>query len=119
MNFKSINLPLLLTHFQGDEEILLDMVNAFEIGLDGLLNPIRDSIANQDANGLRISAHTFKGIMKSFYAEMGSRLANELEQRGNDGHFDDAHGILNQLENQLMIFLYELPFLKKDLDKIF
>lgn len=117
MNFKSINTPLLLNHFKGDEEILLDMINAFEHALDNLINPIRESIIDQDGDQLRINAHTFKGIMKSFYVEVGSEMAQELELRGINADFGDVYKILNKLENQLMIFLYELQFLKKDLDK--
>lgn len=117
MNFKTINVPLLLNHFNGDEEILLDMINAFEHALGNLINPIRESINVQDGDQLRINAHTFKGIMKSFYVDMGSEMAQELELRGINSNFEGAYEVLNKLEDQLMIFLYELQFLKKDLDK--
>lgn len=117
MNFKSMNVPLLLNHFSGDEEILLDMINAFEHALDNLINPIRDSISDQDSDQLRINAHTFKGIMKSFYVDVASEMAQDLELRGINSNFDGAYEVLNKLENQLMIFLYELQFLKKDLDQ--
>lgn len=117
MNFKSIDISLLLNHFSGDEEILLDMINAFEHALDNLINPIRDSISDQDGDQLRINAHTFKGIMKSFYVKAGSDMSEELELRGINSDFDGIYEVLNKLENQLMIFLYELQFLKKDLDQ--
>jgi hypothetical protein len=46
MKFKTIDAPHLLNHFNGDEEILLDMIQAFQNGVYNLLNPIRDSIMN-------------------------------------------------------------------------
>lgn len=119
MKFKTINSPGLLEHFNGDEEILLDMINAFQNAVYNLLNPIRESILNQDGNQLRINAHTFKGILKSFYSEEGTKLAHELELRGMSSKFEDALEILNKLENQLMMLLYDLDFLKNDLNKFF
>jgi len=118
MNFKSIDVPILLNNFSGDEEILLDMINAFEHALHNLINPIREAIVLQDADLLRINAHTFKGIMRSFYVEAGSEMAHQLELVGMNANFDEAYRILNKLENHLMIFLYELQFLKKKLDQI-
>lgn len=117
MKFKTIDAPHLLNHFNGDEEILLDMILAFQNGVYNLLNPIRDSIMNQDGDQLRINAHTFKGILKSFYSEEGSKVAYELELRGLSSKFEDALEILNKLENHLMLLLYDLNFLQKDLDK--
>lgn len=118
MKFKTINAPNLLDHFNGDEEILIDMIHAFQSGLYALLNPIRDSILNKDADQLRINAHTFKGILKSFYTEEASKVAYELELRGSNSKFEDALEILNKLENQLMFLLYDLHFLQKDLNKV-
>ena len=118
MELKSLNAPVLLNHFHGDEEILLDMINAFEEGVHHLLDLIREAIVIQNADQLRINAHTLKGIMRSFYAEDGSLMAHELEMRGSNSIFDDAMEILNRFENQLMIFLYEIRFLKKKLDKL-
>lgn len=112
-----MDISLLLTNFKGDEEILLDMIDAFEHALDTLINPIRESIYSQNADQLRISAHTFKGMMRSFYAEEASKMASELELKGSHTDFEGTYDILNKLENQLMIFLYELQFLKQDLNK--
>jgi HPt (histidine-containing phosphotransfer) domain-containing protein len=117
MDFKSINVATLLNNFNGDEEILLDMISTFEHALENLVNPIRAAINDQDADKLRINAHTFKGIMRSFYVYSGSDVAYELEQRGINNNFDGAYDVLNKLEDHLMILLYELQFLKKDLEK--
>ena len=118
MELKSLNAPVLLNHFRGDEEILLDMIKAFEEGVDSLINLIREAIETKNADQLRINAHTLKGIMRSFYAEDGSLMAHELEMRGYNSVFDDALEILNRFEDQLMLFLHEIRFLKKDLDKL-
>ena len=117
MNYQTIDAPNLLNHFSGDEEILLEMIDIFNQGLAELLSNLRDSIEVQDANQLRITAHTFKGVMKNFYAVQSAALALDLEGRGAEAQFDDALKILNLLEDQLTVFLYELQVLKTDLNK--
>lgn len=117
MQFKSFNEDHLLKHFSGDEEILLDMIDTFESSLLSLLSPIRESIQNKNADQLRINAHTFKGIMRNFYAGAGVDMAHQLEQRGLDSKFEDTLSLLNRLEDQLVLFVFELDTLKKSLNK--
>lgn len=117
MNYQTIDAPNLLGQFNGDEEILIEMIEIFNLGLSDLLNNIRGSIEGRDANQLRITAHTFKGIMKNFYAVEGAELAYDLEGRGAKAQFSDALEILNKLEDQLTVFLYELQVLKSGLSK--
>lgn len=107
-----------MQQFQGDEEVLLEMISIFQDTYPDLLGPIRDSIQERDADKLRLNAHTFKGVFSNFFAEDGAMLAYELELRGQKAQFDDSHILLNRLEDQLMLFLYEIVVLKKSLDKI-
>lgn len=106
-----------MNQFNGDEEILLEMISIFQDTWPDLLDPIRDSIENKDADKLRLNAHTFKGVLSNFFAEDGTMLAYELELRGEHAKFEDSWVLLNRLEDQLTLFLYEIISLKKTLLK--
>lgn len=115
MRYTSFNDLHLMNEFNGDEDILVDMISMFQEGLGALLGPLRESVLSQDDNKLRISAHTIKGVLGNFYAEEGRKLAHELEKCGTQSVFDDALDLLNRLEDQLLLFLYELNKLKSKL----
>lgn len=104
-----------MNEFNGDEDILLDMINMFQSRFSELLSHIRESILAHDAKKLKMDAHTIKGVLSNFYAEEGRLLAYELEKRGEQSKFDDAILLLNRLENVLQLFLYELNELKTKL----
>lgn len=106
-----------MKQFNGDEEILLDMINIFKESLNSLLDSIRNAIENKNGNQLRINAHTFKGVMSNFFAQTCEEKALALERRGEDHDFEDALEILNDLEDQLMVFLFELHILKEKIRK--
>lgn len=118
MEYKSFNGLHLIRQFSGDEEILLDMISIFHHKLPELLAALRESIEYKDADKLRLNAHTIKGVLSNFFAEPVRELAYELELRGKEANFDDSLILLNRLENQLMVFIYELRSLKKDLNQI-
>jgi len=115
MEYKTFDGLNLLEQFRGDEEILLEMISIFEDNLADLLVPIRKSVINKDAEQLKLYAHTFKGVLGNFYAEKGKELAYKLEVFGEQSNFDHCIDVLNQLENQLHLFIYELNFFKKNL----
>lgn len=118
MDFNSINEETLRKQFKGDEEILLDMIVGFEGNMQQLLQSIRESIAKEDGNGLRITAHTFKGLMRSFYADQSEKMAYALEKGGESFNFTDAGKVLHDLENHLMLFVYDLHRVKKSLNNV-
>ncbi|MBC7427952.1 MAG: Hpt domain-containing protein, partial [Bacteriovorax sp.] len=107
MKYTSFNDSGLMQQFSGDEEILLDMICIFQHGLEGLLTPIRESVLREDAGQLMFNAHTLKGVMGNFYAGEAKLLACKLEQRGQQAIFSDTLILLNKLENELQIFLFE------------
>ena len=114
MQYKSFDVSSLREHFKGDEEILLEMITSFFGIFNELLNPIRDSIVFEDADQLRLNAHNLKGVMSNFYAEASSKLAHELELKGQHETFDETIEILHELETHLVFFLYEMQLFKKD-----
>lgn len=117
MDFRSINVSTLLNEFKGDEEILLDMISLFQESMHEILESMRKSIATKNGNQLRIDAHTFKGLMRSFYADESEKMAYILERDGATLNFSEASLTLHELENHLMLFIYDLQRVKISLDQ--
>ena len=118
MEYKSFNWALLIEQFEGDEEILQDMIVNFQKSSPVLLEALRSAVKEQDAAKLSLSAHTFKGVFRNFFSEEGSNIAYELEMSGKKSNFENTHSLLKALESQLTLLLEETLVLKKSLDKV-
>jgi PAS domain S-box-containing protein len=66
----------------GIEHLLPEMIRQFESQADETLEAIRNGIEVQDANALRVAAHTLKGMAAQFYADRVKDLALQLELKG-------------------------------------
>ncbi len=117
MVYQSFNEQYLLKQFQGDEEILLEMIDAFSGSYEDLIGSIRKSIQEKQGDELRLHAHTFKGILRNFFSENGAKIAYELELRGHKSQFEDSSKLLAQLEEHMSLFLGEIAVFKDHLDK--
>jgi two-component system, sensor histidine kinase and response regulator len=93
-----------LNQLEGDEELLLEIIDIFFADSPLLLQQVVDAAASQDGVGLARAAHKLKGTVSVF----GSRSATEavlvLETMGrvNDwGHADEALARLKQVVQAL------------------
>lgn len=115
MEFKSFNSSLLFEQFRGDEGILLEVIEIFDSSARKHLLTIKESIQTRDADKLRISAHTLKGVLGNFFAEEGARLSHELEMCGKKGEFTHSEELFYSLETFVDIFLDEIASVKSSL----
>jgi HPt (histidine-containing phosphotransfer) domain-containing protein len=88
----------------GDEELLRSVVNGFASALPQYLAAIRDTLAQQDREALRRSAHTLKGSAANVGAAALSDVAHQVEQAGQAGDFAAARSRLAKLEHQAALF---------------
>ncbi len=116
MDYKSFNGPLLKEQFEGDEEILVEMIKNFQNSCPNLLKSLRSSVEEKDADKLSLSAHTFKGVFSNFFAEEAVKLAYELEMCGRKGQLENSQSLLERLERELALLLDEILLLKKSLN---
>lgn len=116
MEYKSFDVDTLLKQFEGDEEILVDMITHFISSAHNLMNSLKDSIEAQDVEKLKLNAHTLKGVMSNFYADESKKLAIDLEKCAERGVFDRTEEILHQLEAAQKSFINEVVFLKNKLE---
>ena len=85
----ALNAAELLEQVQDDRELLAEVIQLFESGLPGILEGLRQSIAQNDAAGIARTAHTLKGSVGNF----GRRAAyRAVEQMENFARQDDIQG---------------------------
>ncbi len=112
---KIFNRDELLSNFSGDEEILRDLIEEFVKKSDALIFDVEMALKKQDANLLKLHAHTLKGVVSNFYAEDIRLLAYDLEQLGASNNFQNADVKLNQLKVKMQELIRELNILQKTL----
>ena len=80
----------------GDPVILAKICKTFQDRLPHHLQAVERAIEQQDATGLRESAHRLRGIIAAFSSTAGT-LAAELEEQGAHGHVNEAQTLLAEL----------------------
>lgn len=105
----------LMANFEGDEDILIDLISEFEDKSSNLILDIKVAVETKDADKFKISAHTFKGVVSNFYAEELRLIAYDLEKMGMDKNFTGAIEKIDQLSSLLSKLLIQLAELKQSL----
>jgi CheY-like chemotaxis protein len=80
-----------------------------------LMDQIRDTFADRDAEGLARAAHALKGTLGNFFATKSAATARELETAANEGRWGDAEGAIKELQRQLPALIQELKRLLDNL----
>ncbi|MDR0777688.1 MAG: response regulator [Azonexus sp.] len=73
----------------GDAELFVTMASMLLAEWDGHLAAVRQALAAQDSNSLRIKAHTLKSLLAMFHAETARRQAFALERAALPGNDPD------------------------------
>ncbi len=73
-----------------------------------LVSTIRAAIESDDQTALRLAAHTLKGSLQYFGAARLCRLAQQLEQMGQEGDLQNASPVLASLEEEMTRFVQVL-----------
>jgi two-component system sensor histidine kinase/response regulator len=97
----SIDVSQLLDRLDGDRALLAELVVIFRSDFPGNLNAAQQAIDQQDANGLRSSAHTLKGALANLSAVEASALAGELEAIGKSVDLSRAQVALDHLVREI------------------
>ncbi len=103
-----------LNRVRGRQQMLCKMMTLFQEQSGPLLNDLADAIQRQDADLLRLSAHTLKSSANSIGAFPFGKIAQQLETMGHEAMFADAaasYELLQQanirLEPAIQDYLYE------------
>ena len=108
---KYLNVRELKTHFDGDEEMISELVEIFDSTYGGILNDTKVAVEGKSFTELEHSAHTLKGMIANFFAEDLKIAAQELETMGRNSELSNA-------ETQLEKLIVGIPELIKELKQI-
>jgi CheY-like chemotaxis protein len=87
--------------FEGELELLRDVVRLFLDDYPKLFKGIRGAAERGDARGIEREAHKLKGSVANFAAPAAFDAASRLEVMGHSGQLDQANEALGQLESAL------------------
>ena len=105
----------LLEELDGDREFLEESLEILMADAPPLIDQIRDGIENNDAEKIRIAAHTIKSMVGNFCAQPAFQAALHVETIGQNGDLAGCAAGLPPLENELNRLQQEL---RKFLDEL-
>ena len=91
----------LLERCDGDEELMEKLILLFTENTPQILDSIRASVANHDADALAASAHKLLGSLGAFGAARARALTSQLEEQGRRAELEGAKAKLAELEREI------------------
>ena len=107
-----VNQEELKTHFAGDEELILELVDVFNETYPEVLSSMKNAANDGDFKNLELHAHTLKGMIANFFASELKDAAFELEKMGREQTLGDSEAYINKLESGLPALVGELKTLR-------
>jgi two-component system sensor histidine kinase/response regulator len=96
-----LNEEWLLARVEGDRELLQEIVGLFFTETPEMQDSIRESIARGDGKALEQAAHSVKGAVSSFGAQVAREAAIKLESIGHSGDLTHAARAWAELESEI------------------
>lgn len=107
----NLNRAIALERIGGDEDLLREIALLFLDDYPNLMSAIRQAVASKDAEGLERAAHSLKGSVSNFGADMAQRAALELEMMGRNRQLTNADSAFARLEKAMASLLPEMQAL--------
>lgn len=85
----------------GDKDLFRDFISYFDEDSPGLLNSLKEAVADDDPSRVQRAAHSLKGLAANFGAVNCSAAAYELELCGKSSDLTNAGSRLKQLEEEI------------------
>ena len=89
-----------IEEFEGEEEILMEVLDGFLDKVRSQIGTIRQGISDRDAEAVRREAHSIKGGAANLNADDLSGVARELENIGKFKDLSSGIEILEKLERE-------------------
>jgi CheY-like chemotaxis protein len=112
-NSALIDPAIVLSGCAGDAVLLADMIQLFEEEAPELLARVEAAVRSSDAERLRTTAHSLRGLVSSF-STSAAKAVQALEQLGSEGRTGAAeqYQVLNQMVQELRTILPTLTIEK-------
>ena len=111
---RKIELSKVLEYTEGDMELLQNIIRLFLKTYPGMLTEIRQTIADNNGDGLARAAHSFKGIGGYFLTASDLSIVKSLERMGRELDLQNAKAMLMSLEQELTLIEGELKTLLEE-----
>jgi two-component system sensor histidine kinase/response regulator len=92
---------LLLEAFDGDWNFFKEVVDIFLDDYPRLLDDLRKSFTGGDCDMFMRSAHSLKGMLRNFRAEIAAEVAYDLEKKGKKADLNGAQADIESLAAQI------------------
>ena len=99
-----IDREALLAEFDGDEELLTELVQTMKDEAPKLMHEVRAAVASADAALVGRAAHTLKGAVSNFGARGAADAALQLERIGRSGDLSNLAAAVAVLETEMSAF---------------
>ena len=97
----SLNKDGLMKSFENDHSLLQELVEIFISDYPQMLASLRKSLQATDSKTFSRTAHSLKGMLRNFEAEVAADTAFDLEKKGKQGELDGTDQIIDSLAGQL------------------
>jgi len=111
----AIDESVLLSSLDGDEGLLVELIDAFLAESEGLLEKVRDAVDRHDAARLERAAHSLKGTVSIFGLQEATAAAEALESMGRARHLQDAAALGARVGDEVRELRRQLSDLKEKL----
>jgi signal transduction histidine kinase/CheY-like chemotaxis protein len=95
-----VNKAELLSRLEGDEQLLLELIEVFQADSDSLLQQVSQAVSSQNAAELERSAHKLKGAV-SIFGNEATQAALVLETMGRNREIGNAADALVELQKNM------------------
>ncbi len=96
-----VDISAALQSVEGDQDLLVDLFEAFQQDYPKQLAELQDAIGTGNAERMAQVAHSLKGAVGYFGAQTVHTLAHRLETMGHQAELEGASAVLQQLEREL------------------
>ena len=105
-------------NFRGiDAAVIISIINIFEEEFPQRFKEIHRNILEEDFAKLAFNAHSLKGVVSTFWAEVPARLAKELEIMARDEQPQGMIPLFEELKSASEILLGELKIIREELSQ--
>ena len=105
---KYLNVQALKEHFDGDEEMIGELVEIFGSTYVDILNDTKSAVETKSFSELEYAAHTLKGMIANFFADDLKVSAQELEKMGRQSELVEADVHIENLVSGIPVLIDEL-----------
>jgi HPt (histidine-containing phosphotransfer) domain-containing protein len=98
----------LKNHFDGDDELIGELVEVFEESYLPCLDSIKKALEESNHKDLELHAHTLKGMIANFFAMDLKHAAAELELMARNETISGPEAHIDHLSTGLPVLITEL-----------